>query len=173
MSLLSGVLNIFFALGCVPLYFTVERVGRRSVLLYGAIAMTILITIFTVLVAVGTGHESIQWASVAIIFLFLFTFGYAWQGAIWLYCSEIAPLEYRHIGAGATAFGEWLMTFITVFAGRKYGDVSGRSQHMLTRVAIGFAKIGWYFWLWVISGNVIAVIFVYLLCPESELWPDP
>jgi MFS family permease len=88
-SLLSGVLNIFFALGCVPLYFTVERVGRRSVLLYGAIAMTILITVFTALVAVGPGHPDIQWASIAIIFLFLATFGYAWQGCVWLYCSEI------------------------------------------------------------------------------------
>ena len=25
----------------------------------------------------------------------------------------------------------------------------------------------WYFWLWVISGNVVAVIFVFLLCPET------
>lgn len=24
-----------------------------------------------------------------------------------------------------------------------------------------------YFWLWVISGNVIAIIFVFLLCPET------
>lgn len=43
------------------------------------------------------------------------------------------------------------MTFITVFAG-----------------PIGFDHIGWYFWLWVISGNVIAIIFVFFLCPESE-----
>ena len=128
-SLLSGVLNIFFALGCVPLYFTVERVGRRSVLLYGAIAMTIEITIFTVLVAVGSGHENIQWGAVAMIFIFLFTFGYAWQGCVWLYCSEIAPLEYRHIGAAATAFGEWLMTFITVFAGRKCTPIFVYSLH--------------------------------------------
>lgn len=64
--------------------------------------------------------------------------------------SVTAPLEYRHIGAGFTAFGEWLMTFITVFAG-----------------PIGFENVGWYFWLWVVSGNVIAVVFVYLLCPET------
>lgn len=42
------------------------------------------------------------------------------------------------------------MTFITVFAG-----------------PIAFENVGWYFWLWVISGNVIAVIFVFLLCPET------
>ncbi|KAK5107240.1 hypothetical protein LTR62_001594 [Meristemomyces frigidus] len=149
-SLLSGVLNIFYALGCVPLYFTVERVGRRSVLLYGAIAMTILISVFTALAATGPGHPAIQWTAIGILFIFLFVFGYAWQGCVWLYCSEIAPLEYRHIGAAATASGEWLMTFITVFAG-----------------PIGFANIGWYFWLWVISGNVVAVVFVYFLCPET------
>jgi MFS family permease len=148
-SLLSGVLNIFFALGCVPLYFTIERVGRRSVLLYGALTMTFLITIFTILVALSTS-EAIRWAAIGIIFLFLFVFGYAWQGSVWLYCAEIAPLEYRHIGGAATAFGEWLMTFITVFAG-----------------PIGFSNIGWYFWLWVIAGNVIAVLFVFLLCPET------
>jgi MFS family permease len=148
-SLLSGVLNIFFALGCVPLYFTIERVGRRSVLLYGAITMTILISIFTVLVALST-TEANRWAAIGIIFIFLFVFGYAWQGCVWLYCAEIAPLEYRHIGGAATAFGEWLMTFITVFAG-----------------PIGFDNVGWYFWLWVVAGNVIAVIFVFLLCPET------
>lgn len=34
--------------------------------------------------------------------------------------------------------------------------------------AIAFARIRWYFWLWAISGNVIAIVFVYLLCPESK-----
>lgn len=148
-SLISGILNTFFALGCVPLYFTIERIGRRSVLLYGAVAMTILITIFTALVAISPTQAN-RWAAVGIIFTFLFVFGYAWQGCVWLYCAEIAPLEYRHIGGAATAFGEWLMTFITVFAG-----------------PIGFENVGWYFWLWVISGNVVAIIFVFFLCPET------
>lgn len=48
--------------------------------------MTVLITIFTVLVAVGDGNTSIQWAAVAIIFIFLAVFGYAWQG-----CGEDYP----------------------------------------------------------------------------------
>ena len=42
------------------------------------------------------------------------------------------------------------MTFITVFAG-----------------PIGFDNVGWPFWFWVISGNVVAIIFVFLLCPET------
>jgi hypothetical protein len=38
------------------------------------------------------------------------------------------------------------MMFITMFVG-----------------PIGFDNIGWYFWLWVIAGSVVAVIFVFLL----------
>jgi MFS family permease len=148
-SLLSGVLNLFATLDCIPLYFTIERVGRRNVLLYGAIAMTVLITIFTVLVALSSS-SAVRWASIGVMFTFFFVFGYAWQGCVWLYCAKIAPLEYRHVGGAATACGEWLMTFITVFAG-----------------PIGFANIGWYFWLWVVAGDVLAVIFVFLLCPET------
>lgn len=73
-SLLAGVLNIFFALGCVPLYFTIERVGRRSVLLYGACVLTVLMTIFMTLQLVEQ-TDAISWASISVIFIFLFCFG--------------------------------------------------------------------------------------------------
>jgi hypothetical protein len=50
-TFLSDTLNIFFALGCVTLYFTRERAGWRSVLLHGAVTITSLLLIFTVLAA--------------------------------------------------------------------------------------------------------------------------
>lgn len=112
-SLLSGILNTLYAIGTVPLYFTIEKVGRRSVLMYGAMCLSVLMLIFTILQAIPQ-TETIQWTSVAIVFIFVIVFGYSWQGSVWLYCSEIAPLEYRHIGAGACAFGEWLMTFVSL-----------------------------------------------------------
>jgi len=47
---------------------------------------------------------------------FLFVFGYAWQGCVWLYCSGIAPLEYRYIGGAYPGSGQCLVTFINIFA---------------------------------------------------------
>ena len=38
---------------------------------------------------------------------------------------------------------------------------------MLIGSAIGFDNVGWPFWFWVISGNIVAIIFVFLLCPET------
>lgn len=111
--------------------------------------MTFLLIIFIALVAVPQ-TTSIRWASIAILWIFLFVMGYAYEGAVWLYCAEIAPLEYRHIGGAATSAGEWLGTFLTVFVG-----------------PIGFDNAGWHFWFWVLSGNLVAVVFVFFLCPET------
>jgi hypothetical protein len=32
---------------------------------------------------------------------------------------------------------------------------------------VGLSTCGWLFWLFILSGNVCAVIFVWLLCPET------
>lgn len=127
-SLLAGVQNLIFAAGTVPLYFTVERLGRRTILLWGAIVMSTLMLIFLVLQAINP-TTPMRWASIAIIWIFLFVMGFAYQGAVWLYCSEIAPLQYRHIGGSITAFGEWLATFLFVMI-----------------LPIGIANAKWRFW---------------------------
>lgn len=62
----------------------------------------------------------------------------------------IAPLQFRHIGGAASAFGEWLFCFITVFAG-----------------GIGLEKVGWKLWLWCLLSCAVAVPFIYFLCPET------
>ncbi|CAK7208036.1 hypothetical protein SEUCBS139899_010870 [Sporothrix eucalyptigena] len=149
-SLLSGIQNIVFFLGCVPIYFTMERTGRRITLLMGAVAMTVLLVVFIALVAIEPQTQPMLWAAIAILWLYLFTMGYAYQGVVWLYCAEIPPLAYRHIGGAATSTGEWLGTFLNVFVG-----------------PIGFDNVGWRYWFWVLSGNLTAIVFVCFLCPET------
>lgn len=118
-------------------------------MLVTAVLTTMLYIAFIVLVAVGGDGE--QMASVVILFVIVFILTYGWQANKFLYASEIAPLEYRHIGAAFFSSGEWLMVFITVFAG-----------------PIGLTASGWPFWFFILSGNVAAVIFVFLLCPETS-----
>jgi hypothetical protein len=76
---------------------------------------------------------------------------YGWQANKFLYSSEIAPLEYRHLGGAFFSSGEWLMVFITVFA-----------------APIGLSTCGWPFWFFILAGNISAVIFVWLFCPETS-----
>lgn len=118
-------------------------------MLYSAVATSILFIIFIALVAVD-GGKATQWASVVMLFLITPVMTYGWQATKFLYSSEIAPLEYRHIGAAFFSSGEWLMVFITVFAS-----------------PIGLENCGWSFWFFILAGNLVAVVFVWLLCPET------
>lgn len=117
-------------------------------MLYSASASTLLFVAFIILVAVG--GRGAQWTSVVLLFIITPILTYGWQANKFLYTSEIAPLEYRHIGGAFFSSGEWLMVFITVFA-----------------TPIGLDTCGWPFWFFVLAGNVCAVIFVWLFCPET------
>lgn len=63
--------------------------------------------------------------------------------------AQIAPLKLRHLGGAAGAFGEWLFSFITVFAG-----------------GIALQNVGWKIWIWMLLSCAVAVPFVYFMCPE-------
>lgn len=128
---------------------TIEIFGRRSTMLHSAMVSSVLFIVFIVLVAVG-GPKA-QWASIVMLFLIVFVQSYGWQATKFLYSSEIAPLEYRHIGGAFFSSGEWLMVFITVFAS-----------------PIGLQTCGWSFWFFILAGNICAVVFVWLLCPETS-----
>ncbi|OAA65316.1 MFS transporter [Niveomyces insectorum RCEF 264] len=147
-SVISGVLCTCMFLGTVPLYWTIEKFGRRSTMLYSAMVSSVLYVVFIVLVAVG--GKGAQWASVVMLFLIVPVLSYGWQANKFLYGSEVAPLEYRHLGGAFFSSGEWLMVFITVFAS-----------------PIGLDTCGWPFWFFILAGNVCAVVFVWLFCPET------
>ncbi|RFU25408.1 hypothetical protein B7463_g10928, partial [Scytalidium lignicola] len=149
-TLLAGVMNTFFALGTVPLYFTIEQYGRRKIMFWGAVALSISLLIFIIMIALPNQTTATRWTSVAFIFIFIFVFGYAWQGVIWLYAIEISPLNYRHIGASFASFGEWLSSFLTVFA-----------------APIGISNVGWKLYLWILAGDLVGCAFVWFLCPET------
>jgi hypothetical protein len=60
---LEGVTNDVL----VPLYFTIEKFGRRQILLYGAIALSILMLLFIILLGLPEHLQStkVKWAAVS------------------------------------------------------------------------------------------------------------
>lgn len=150
-TLLAGIVTTWFFLGTIPLVFTVEKFGRRKIMLTGTIIETLCMLTFIILIAIPNPTPGMQWASFAVICAFVFTFGYSTAGMIWLYSVEIPPLEYRHIGSSLSSFGEWLATFLTTFA-----------------APIGLTNVGWPIYIWILVGDILFVAFVFFLCPESK-----
>ncbi|KEF62489.1 uncharacterized protein A1O9_00462 [Exophiala aquamarina CBS 119918] len=149
-QLLAAVMNTGFAAGTFPLPWTIERVGRRNVLIWSAALLTVCMIVFVAMIGLPNPSTATQWVAVGAIVVYNFAFGYGWIGVPWLYGPEIAPLKLRHLGGAAGAFGEWLFSFITVFAG-----------------GIALQNVGWKIWLWMLLSCAAAIPFVYFLCPET------
>lgn len=109
-SVTSGGIALLALGGCISAVWTTERFGRRAVMLWGAVALTLFMTLFTIGLGINT-DASLKLAVVS-IFLFEFSLGASWACVVWVYIPEIAPLNVRHVGAALGTFTSWGVTFI-------------------------------------------------------------
>lgn len=83
-------MNTFFAIGT---YFTpglINKWGRRSIMFWTAILLTIFMLIFVVMINLGDKKsDATQWTAVASVVAYIFVFGFGWVGTAWLYGPEV------------------------------------------------------------------------------------
>lgn len=91
-QLLAAIMNTLFAAGTVPLVYTIERVGRRNVMMYSAAALTVCMVVFVAMIGMPNPTIGTQWTAVAAIFVYNTVFGYGWIGVCWLYGPEVCAL---------------------------------------------------------------------------------
>ena len=100
-------MNTVFAAGTFFTPGTIEKFGRRAILLWSAVALTVLMLVFTVLVNLGGRRtENTQWAAVGMVVAFVFVLGYGWVGVPWLYGPEASPAT-RALGKLLTACADF------------------------------------------------------------------
>ena len=80
--ILSGILNCTQLVGVITSLYTMDKLGRRPLLLFGSISMTICHIIIAVLVGLHFGHWAgfEDQATVAVVFLLIYML---WFGASW------------------------------------------------------------------------------------------
>jgi MFS family permease len=91
-QLLAAIMNTLFAAGTVPLVFTIERFGRRAIMLWSAVALTVCMVVFVAMIGLPNPTPTTQWVAVAAIFVYNTVFGYGWIGVCWLYGPEVCTL---------------------------------------------------------------------------------
>ncbi|MCJ1414246.1 hypothetical protein MMC32_000572 [Xylographa parallela] len=150
-SALSGAATTVLTISNYLGVYFMERLGRRTWLIGGAAAQTVFLAIFTGLLS-SPGPQTGA-AAAAMLFCWISVFGPTWGPVTYVYSSEIMPLRYRHLGFALSVSCQWVMAFITVFAGP---------------IAIANPSVGWKTWIWFLVFNAIAVPFVYFCCPETR-----
>lgn len=111
-------------------FYTVERYGRRTILIYGALGMLIcqfLVAIIGVTVgfnkthlladgttAVANNVPAVN-AQIAFIAIFIFFFASTWGPGAWIVIGEIFPLPIRARGVGLSTASNWLWNTVRSF----------------------------------------------------------
>jgi len=103
---LVNVLATFIAVG------TVDRLGRRPVLLSGFTVMTVSLVLLGVLLDVGPHDLAMRLAAMFMLLVFIAGFAMSAGPLIWTLCSEIQPTRGRDFGVSASTFMNWTANFV-------------------------------------------------------------
>ncbi|KAH6892558.1 putative MFS monosaccharide transporter [Thelonectria olida] len=114
--IMSGVLNVTQLVGVASSLTTLDRYGRRKILIIGSVAMFVAHTIIAILVGKYSdnweAHTDAGWASVAFLFMYMLAFGASWGPVPWAMPSEIFSSSLRAKGVAISTCSNWINNFI-------------------------------------------------------------
>nr|XP_010942230.1 sugar transport protein MST6-like [Elaeis guineensis] len=157
-SLITGLINVIATFVSI---FTVDKLGRRKLLLEGGIQMFLGQIVLGILIAIkfgtsGVADVSKTYAIFVVAFICVFVTGFAWSwGPMgWLVPSEIFPLEIRSAGQSISVSMNMLLTF----------TIAQVFLAMLCHMKFG---LFFFFAAWMF----IMTMFVYFFLPETKNVP--
>lgn len=152
-TVIMGVVNIAFTLVAV---FTVDRLGRKPLLIWGSIGMAIG--------AMGVALSNIVTlpaiVPVVSIMVYSASFMFSWGPICWVLIAEIFPNSIRGAAVAVAVAFQWIFNFIvsSTFVpmyNLELGSMGVRFGHMFAYALYGVICI-------------VAAIFVYRLVPETK-----
>ena len=151
-TVFMGVINILFTLVAI---FTVEKWGRKPLLIYGSLGMAL----GAFGVAVTFGHPGMELVTAISIMVYSASFMFSWGPICWVLISEIFPNTIRGAAVAIAVAFQWIFNFI----------VSSTFVPMFNMHLTEGDDFGHWF-TYGLYGIicVIAAIFVWRLVPETK-----
>ena len=104
-TVIMGVVNITFTLVAV---FTVEKLGRKPLLISGSIGMAI----GAFGVALTFGNDSLSTVTMLSIMVYSASFMFSWGPICWVYMAELFPNTIRSSATAIAVAFQWIFNFI-------------------------------------------------------------
>lgn len=152
-TVIMGIVNIAFTLVAI---FTVDRWGRKPLLIWGSIGMAVG--------AIGVAMSNVVNVSplvpVVSIMIYSASFMFSWGPICWVLISEIFPNTIRSAAVAIAVAFQWIFNFIvsSTFVPMyniSVGDMGDKFGHCFVYALYGIMCI-------------VAALFVYKLVPETK-----
>ena len=105
LTVFMGVVNILFTLVAI---FTVEKWGRKPLLIWGSIGMAV----GALGVAATFGHAGLEMVTAASIMVYAASFMFSWGPITWVLIAEIFPNTIRGGAVAIAGAFQWIFNFI-------------------------------------------------------------
>ncbi|KAL2671512.1 hypothetical protein Neosp_014102 [[Neocosmospora] mangrovei] len=114
--IMSGVLNVTQLVGVFSSLWTLDRFGRRTILLTGSFLMFVPHLIIAVLVGIYShdwpSYTAEGWTSVTFLLFYMLAFGASWGPVPWAMPAEVFPSSLRAKGVAISTCSNWINNFI-------------------------------------------------------------
>ena len=153
-TVLMGVVNIAFTLVAV---FTVDKIGRKPLLITGSIGMAIGALGVALYNATGTLPPMV---AVVSIMVYSASFMFSWGPICWVYIAELFPNTIRSGAVAIAVAFQWIFNFVvsSTFVpmyNMELGSMGENFGHMFAYLLYGVLCI-------------VAAVFVWKLVPETK-----
>lgn len=129
-----------------------DRVGRRTLLLWGSVVMCLCHVSLAVLFLGSLDTQQTQTPFVIVLHLFIFAWNISWAPMMWLVCSEILPDKLRSAGMGLSLAVYWLCSFVVNQSILSLFESIGKTGSFVLYAGTTFC----------------ALVFVHLYVPETK-----
>lgn len=147
----SGSMEIVQIIGALAAVYTIDRFGRRALMLFSGVGMCICMALLAGCTSNEDNHQAND-AAVFALFAINFIYSVGFAGCCFCYSAEISPLHVRSLVNGIAVSITWATNFLIA---------------MVTPVA--FDAIDWqYYIVWTAVNGFLITPIVYFFFPETK-----
>jgi MFS transporter, SP family, xylose:H+ symportor len=152
-TVIIGIVLVVFTLVAT---FTVDRWGRKPLLILGSLIMAVSMTVLGFLFKIyGT---SVGTPAVIVVCIYLAGFSLSWGPVVWVMLAEIFPNSIRNQAMALAVAAQWFMNWVVTVT----FNIMDGSSALNAAFNHGFAY-------WLYGGfSVLSAVFVWKFVPESK-----
>lgn len=150
-TIIVGVINLSFTVLAI---LTVDRFGRRPLLIIGALVMA------ASMAGLGTGFAAGWSGSLKLVFMLTYTAGFAmsWGPVCWVMLAEIFPNSVRSTVMSIAVAAQWVSNFLVSWT----FPMMNKNEALVSSFNHGFS-----YWIYGLMG-ILAAVFIWKMVPETK-----